>query len=144
LSSQEEMIAITTITPSSPTNRKVRTSSKISIEVCDNSTLNNQDQDQDDAAQLGSTKMIKVKTLKAIVSGYEHFDEIRKETHAHLKNLYASESIEFIYEVQQLKSMNDSKKRHHAINYVMREFILPDSPKEVCFPGFQVTNVKQL
>jgi hypothetical protein len=83
---------------------------------------------------LASSKSIRVKSLNAILSrNNQDLETIRLETQAHLKQQYASEGIEFIYEVQELKDLPNGKTKHHALNYIVKEFILPDSPREICF-----------
>jgi hypothetical protein len=83
---------------------------------------------------LASNKEIKMMSLRAILARNDtSVDEIRNDTRHFLKSKHASEGIEFICEMQELADITDKKHRHHTLNYIMREFILPDAPREVCF-----------
>jgi TATA-box binding protein (TBP) (component of TFIID and TFIIIB) len=87
------------------------------------------------SSEVGITATIIFKSLQAIISNNENVNDIRRKACTLLQKLHASESIEFIYEIQNLVQVNDVKERHYALNYIMREFILPEAPREICVPG---------
>jgi hypothetical protein len=92
------------------------------------------------SVELGFTTTIIFKSLQAIISNDENVSDIRKNACALLQKLHASENPKilnslFIYEIQKFILVNDVKERHHALNYIMREFILPEAQREICVTG---------